>query len=193
MPCLSRNLDDCIEDVDSYHQHRRAAFPSRRFRQERCNYRETSPTCSPKILDRPLLCGRLDAGENREYNSSYNWCCAPRAVINSMKLPNAESAVVDVAKLRDYCLSRTHPQGRHKARVFASVLGLTAQDAETLQKALLTAASMGEAIPTGLDEYGQRYALDFTVKGPTGAAGVRSLWIVRRGENFPRLTSCYVL
>lgn len=36
-----------------------------------------------------------------------------------MKLPNADRAVVGLAKLRDYCLSPTHPRGRHKARVFA--------------------------------------------------------------------------
>jgi hypothetical protein len=42
----------------------------------------------------------------------------------SMKLPNATHAVVDVAKLRDYCLNPGHARGRHKARVFASVLGI---------------------------------------------------------------------
>ncbi len=31
-----------------------------------------------------------------------------------MKLPNAERAVVDLAKLRHYCLNPTHPRGRHK-------------------------------------------------------------------------------
>ncbi len=34
-----------------------------------------------------------------------------------MKLPNAENAVVEIAKLRDYCLSEDHLRGRHKARV----------------------------------------------------------------------------
>jgi hypothetical protein len=47
-----------------------------------------------------------------------------------MKLPYAESAIVDVRKLRDYCLSAAHPRGKHKARVFASALGLTAEDSD---------------------------------------------------------------
>ena len=34
--------------------------------------------------------------------------------------------IVDLAKLRDYCLNEEHPRGRHKARVFRSRLGLTA-------------------------------------------------------------------
>ncbi len=44
-----------------------------------------------------------------------------------MKLPNSDRAVVDIAKLRDYCLNPAHPRGRHKARVFAAALGLTAE------------------------------------------------------------------
>ena len=42
--------------------------------------------------------------------------------------------VVEIAKLRDYCLSDTHPRGRHKARVFRSRLALTAADAELSAK-----------------------------------------------------------
>lgn len=78
-----------------------------------------------------------------------------------MKLPNGESAIVDVAKLRDYCLSPTHPRGRHKARVFASVLGIIAAKAEQLRDALLKAAIGNEAIPGPSDEYGFRYIIDF--------------------------------
>jgi hypothetical protein len=110
-----------------------------------------------------------------------------------MKLPNPESAVVDLAKLRDYCLSPEHPRGRHKARMFAAVLGFTAKDAEELQRALLSAAHTHEAFPMGGDDYGQRYAVDFPMDGSDGPAAIRSLWMVRHGENFPRLITCYVL
>lgn len=110
-----------------------------------------------------------------------------------MKLPNADRAMVDLAKLRDYCLSEDHLRGRHKARVFASALGLSADQAEDLQAALLQAAKTEEATATDADEYGQRYVVDFTMKGPAGEARVRSSWIVRTGEDFPRLTSCYVI
>ena len=62
-----------------------------------------------------------------------------------MKLPNPDRAVVDIAKLRDYCLNPEHPRGRHKARLFAAKLGLTADHAETLREALLAAALNREA------------------------------------------------
>ena len=48
-------------------------------------------------------------------------------------------------------------------------------------------------MPTEQDEYGQRYVVDFTMKREDKEAIVRSSWIVRRGEDTPRLTSCYVL
>ena len=51
-----------------------------------------------------------------------------------MKLPNADQAVVDIAKLRDYCLNPLHPVGKHKARVFRSALGFTIDDAERLRE-----------------------------------------------------------
>lgn len=110
-----------------------------------------------------------------------------------MKLPSGELAVVDIAKLQDYCLCPEHPRGRHKARVFASVLGLTADHALELHSQLLEAARNLDADEADGDEYGQRYVIDLTVAGPAGVGRVRSSWIVRTDEDFPRLTSCYVL
>jgi hypothetical protein len=43
------------------------------------------------------------------------------------------------------------------------------------------------------DEHGQRYTVDFPMTGLLGEATVRSIWIIRSGENFPRLVSCYIL
>ena len=54
-----------------------------------------------------------------------------------MKVPNGEKAFVDMAKLRDYALDLIHSKGKHKARVFASALGLTRNDAEWLRDELL--------------------------------------------------------
>jgi hypothetical protein len=110
-----------------------------------------------------------------------------------MTLPNADRAVVDIAKLRDYCLNPDHPRGRHKARVFAAALGITASNAAMLRDALLQAAQTKEAVASDRDEYGQRFVVDFTMDGPAGGAMVRSSWIVRTDENAPRLTSCFVL
>jgi hypothetical protein len=110
-----------------------------------------------------------------------------------MKLPGGQSAVLDIAKLRDYCLNPHHARGRHKARVFAAALGLTQHDAVFLRDELLRAARESEATPGSSDEYGDRYTIDFEMARGAQRAKVRSGWIGRRGESAPRLTSCFVL
>jgi Domain of unknown function (DUF6883) len=110
-----------------------------------------------------------------------------------MKLPNAENAVVAIEKVRDYCLNPDHVRGKHKARVFLTACGLTADDAEILREALLDAAVNSEAEAGEADDYGRRYVIELNVTGPTGTARVRSAWIVRADEDFPRFVSAYVL
>jgi len=110
-----------------------------------------------------------------------------------VKLPNAEQAIADIVKLRDYALSTSHPRGRHKARVFLAALGLTAADAEELRTALLESARTGDAVPGASDEFGTRYTIDFEMVRSTKQARVRGSWIIRVDDGLPRLTSCYVL
>lgn len=111
-----------------------------------------------------------------------------------MMLPNGASAVVDIEKLRDYCLSAQHPEGRHKARVFLAALGISATDAVKLRELLLSATATSEsASMTDTDEYGSRYSLDIHVIFGSREAIVKSAWIIKTGEEFPRLVSCYVL
>jgi hypothetical protein len=111
-----------------------------------------------------------------------------------MRLPGGDRAVVELAKLTDYCLDETHPRGRHKARVFAARLGLGRTDAALLRAELLRAAASSlNAVESADDGFGNRFSLDLVVAGPKGSGVVRSAWIVRTGEDFPRLTTCYLL
>jgi hypothetical protein len=73
-----------------------------------------------------------------------------------MLLPNGKLAIVDVRKLREYCLNPDNPRGSAKARVFASALGITAKDADKLRAELLEVASSEDAAVGELDLYGQR-------------------------------------
>lgn len=106
-----------------------------------------------------------------------------------MKLPNSEMAVVDIQKLRAYCLNPHHARGRHKARVFASA-GIQESDAEEIRTALLRAAREAEARPGIRNAYGQRYTVDFDLVRQGRAVRIRSSWIVLTGQDVPRLTSC---
>ena len=107
-------------------------------------------------------------------------------------MPCGDQAIVDLEKLTRYCLSTEHARGKHKARVFATVLGITAESADELRQALLAAAATGDARCGAADEFGVRYTIDFELRGPQGTGLLTSAWIIRRGETRPRLTSCYV-
>lgn len=107
-----------------------------------------------------------------------------------MKLTNA---FIDVAKLRDYALNPNHPEGRHKARVFNASLGIDQSHAEWLAQAILEKLPEADATPGLSDEYGMRYDTELTIDRGQRSAAVRTAWIIRRNEDFPRLTTCYVM
>jgi len=110
-----------------------------------------------------------------------------------MKLPNCHVAVVDLRKLSEYCLNPKHEEGRHKARVFMSALGIGQRDAAWLHDRILEAVVTIEAQEQSVSPYGRRYLVDFVVARENLTAMVRTTWIVKRNEELPRLTSCFVL
>jgi hypothetical protein len=110
-----------------------------------------------------------------------------------MKLPNGQRCVLGT-KLEDYYLNPYHFEGRHKARVFASVLGITLENVDILRAAILTEASNSEqAEARGNNGFGEVFNLRFGLRTARGQATILTSWIVLRGEDFPRLTTCYIL
>ena len=110
-----------------------------------------------------------------------------------MKIPNADRAIVDIRKLRDYCLNPTHDEGKHKTRLFKAALSMTAKDAEDLREALMRAVKTHDAKLGLRDEYGQRYILDFQLEWYGKQAVIRNGWIIEHGTEIPQLTTCYPL
>ncbi|MEH1885305.1 DUF6883 domain-containing protein [Nostoc sp.] len=113
--------------------------------------------------------------------------------LNSNLLPNAENAVVDIRKLRDYCLNPEHDKGKDKARLFSASLGMKDENAEELRQILLEAVRIQEVSLGRCDEFGQRYILDFTLKWQNKSTIIRSACIIEEGSDVPRLTTCYPL
>ena len=109
-----------------------------------------------------------------------------------MKLPNAEHAIIDKGKIRDYCLNHDHPRGKHKARIFQSVLGMTVDDAETLISEIKNRVQEYECQVGEQDDFGQRYTVDMPIENSPFEAVIRTGWIIKRNEISPRLTTCYV-
>ena len=101
--------------------------------------------------------------------------------------------MVDIRKLRDYCLNSEHDDGKHKARLFLSSLGMTADHAEELRQILLEVVKTREVRLGRQDEFGQRYILDFPLEWQNRSATLRSGWIIEHGSKTPRLTTYYPL
>jgi hypothetical protein len=108
-------------------------------------------------------------------------------------LPNNDRAILDIRKIEDYCLNPAHPRGQHKARVFREALGVARTDAAWLQRTLLEAVRHCEAIELAGDLLGSRWRVDVDVVRHGKRVVVRTVWIVRTGENVPRFVTCWVL
>jgi hypothetical protein len=109
------------------------------------------------------------------------------------RLPHGEGAILDLEKIEDYCLDATHPRGRHKARVFRETLGIDRSHASWLRDALLAAMREADATELQSDMHGQRWRVDIPVARQDRRIVVRTVWIVRTGEQVPRFVTCWVL
>ena len=119
--------------------------------------------------------------------------CHTTLQVVEMKLPDGQRCDLGT-KLEDYSLNLSHREGRHNARVFESVLGITLAHAEVLRKRILSAAATSdEAESRGDNGFGEVFTLRFSLTTRYGSATILTGWIVRHNEDFPRLTTCYIV
>lgn len=109
-----------------------------------------------------------------------------------MKLPNFQKALIPESKLSGYCLNLEHKDGQHKARVFRSALGLTAENSDELKNALLQAIIDYEAEFQKNTNNGDLYVVLFPMTRNNKTEIIKSVWIIRPNEDFPRLVTCYI-
>jgi hypothetical protein len=109
-----------------------------------------------------------------------------------VKLPNGRQADLG-AKLEDYVLNPLHREGKHKAPrsspcwVSHSPMRMSSVTPCSITPRTLTKAN-GEATTVTVT----CICFVFPLSTRTGTATVLSVWIVRHGESFPRLTTCYI-
>ena len=110
-----------------------------------------------------------------------------------MRLPGAAEATVPTDKLVRYALDPTHPRGRHKARVFASALGIRTQDWRYLHDQILDGLPDALVRSTRITPFGVAYEVVVPIDGLNGATllPVITTWIAE-GDAPPRLTSTWV-
>ena len=106
-----------------------------------------------------------------------------------MRLPEAHVAIIDERKVCDYLLSPAHVVGHTKARFFGR-LGFTARNWRQFQTQLITLVQHADATATESNRLGQKYEVRGIIRALNGrVAGVVTVWIVRHGENRPRLVT----
>jgi hypothetical protein len=108
-----------------------------------------------------------------------------------MKLPAADQVFIDVAKLRSYLLSFTHPVGRFKGAFFAA-FGYTPENWRQLDADLRQLVQSQDAKKGDPTVYGQKYEVRGIIKGPNGkAVEIVTVWIILKGENVPRFVTAH--
>lgn len=107
-------------------------------------------------------------------------------------LPRAHEAVISTVKLVDYALDPEHPRGRHKARVFASALGIERNDWRYLHRQILEGVVEAPVRATRITPFGVLYDVIVLVDGLNGAThSVATIWIIEP-DRPPRLVSLWV-
>ena len=110
-----------------------------------------------------------------------------------MRLPNADAALVEQAKIREYLLNPAHPYGASKARFFAQ-FGFRAEAWEELALALREHGRQNEVSRVTETGFGPRYEVEGELTAPDGRrARVCTVWQIDEGQTVPRLITAYPL
>jgi hypothetical protein len=108
-----------------------------------------------------------------------------------MKLPNASLALVAKEKVIEYLLNPAHPDNGGKAAFFHS-LGFRREEWEVLASAFRGVAGAAEVAEKLESAHGVKYVLEGIMATPSGRAPrVRTIWIIDRSRNCPRLVTAY--
>ena len=105
-----------------------------------------------------------------------------------MKLPRGGDVLIEERKVQDYLLSKSHPVGRFKARVFAAV-GFEGRSVAAFIAELRRIAAVGEASEVVATPFGEKYIVPGDLKGPLGELAVLTVWFLERGQERARLVT----
>jgi hypothetical protein len=110
-----------------------------------------------------------------------------------MKLPNANLAIIEEAKVIDYLLNQKHRFGASKARFFAQ-FGFRPERWEDLAAALREHGRQNEVTKVRETGFGPRYEAEGELTTPDGRRSrVRTVWQLDDGQIAPRLITAYPL
>ena len=110
-----------------------------------------------------------------------------------MKLPNAENAYIQPAKILAYLLADHHPKGGGKAG-FLVRFGFSREQWQTLEQALLTHGAIHPVAAADDTQYGPVFIIDGILETPDGRNPcMRTVWMIDIGNDAPRFVTAYPL
>lgn len=110
-----------------------------------------------------------------------------------MTLPDRDRAHVDPAKITEYLLSQSHPDGRTKAEFFMR-FGFRIERWQELADAIREVGVSNPVVAVVQSRHGVRYTVDGSLRTPDGRTPrVRTVWIVEPEGPGPRLVTAHPL
>ena len=104
-----------------------------------------------------------------------------------MRLPNAESARVELAKITRYLLSLDSERGRSKAKFFME-FGFNQDEWQRLADALLVHGGSHEVASFIETQHGMKFTVDGALQTPDGRnPRVRTVWMIYHDSDEPWL------
>jgi hypothetical protein len=108
-----------------------------------------------------------------------------------VKLPNGHLAVVEQEKIVEHLLNPAHPDNGGKAAFFVEH-GFRQGSWRVLAAAFRGLAVTAEVTAQTTSPHGVKYLVDGRLETPSGKTPVvRTVWIVDRGLDTPRLVTAY--
>lgn len=108
-----------------------------------------------------------------------------------MKLPKRQKAYIPPHKLSRYLLSKIHPIGRWKSKLFRT-LGFDEKNADILEQRLIDIANYENVKESIVSAHGTKYVIDGSIETPSGnIVKVRTIWIIDKGQDTPRFVTAY--
>ena len=106
-----------------------------------------------------------------------------------MLLPNRENAFIELPKLTDYLLSKSHSVGKSKAKFFRE-LGFNQENVAILEQQLLKLAHFQDVTETITTVHGIKYGIVGTINSPNGKiVNILTVWIIDVGQENPRFVT----
>jgi len=108
-----------------------------------------------------------------------------------MKLLNADKAIVEREKIRNYLLDPAHPDNGGKAQFFEQ-LSFARGEWNLLADAFLALAHKAEVTHGMRSPHGQKYVIVGRIESPNGKmASIQTIWIMDKSLDVARLVTAY--